>query len=393
MILEILLGSLLGILSLAVAYLYLLAAVGIFFRQTYREVRTPHRFLVLVPAHDEEGGITRTIQSLQQMECVDRAKIVVIADNCTDNTAFMARTAGGTVLERTDPDNRGKGYALEWALAQFDLDEYDAVAIVDADTLVEPNMLAAMTQSFEAGAGAVQCNYTFSAETDSPIAYLVQMANAAENILFYKPRGFLHLPVLLRGNGMAIKSSVLKAHPMDSHSITEDVDYAVDLLKNGIRIDYSVERTVRSPATASYEQSYDQKLRWAAGTFSLITSKGLPLVALGLTRWRWDLLELAGSFLLLSRPTLVYVTLIILAGSIWINPPYSLLFAGWCTGVILHLVLYLILGVFFVENKAATIRALLHTPFYAVWLAAVQIKALLKRGKLGWVRTKRDSHD
>ncbi len=389
-ILEIVIAVFLAALTVAVGYLYLLAAVGILLRKRYPELKAPGRFLVLVPAHNEENGIAPTVRSLRQMEHAGQARIVVIADNCTDRTAEIAKENGAEVLERTDEEHRGKGYALEWALAGFDLNEFDAVAIVDADTLVDADMLETMSRSFAAGAGAVQCNYLLTA-SGSRMAYLLQMANAAENIFFYKARAVCRLPVLLRGTGMAVRSAVLQQWPMDSHSITEDVDYAVKLLTAGVRIDYAIDSAVRSPATTSYGQAESQRTRWAAGTFSLIRDKALPLIGKGIRRGRPDLVELAFSLMLLSRPTLIYLTLIPLVLSLFLAGGDRLFALGWSAVLILLLVIYLVAGIFFVKEKAATLVALVHAPFYILWLMWVQVKALFKRRELGWERTDRES--
>ena len=98
------------------------------------------RFAVLVPAHNESAGIARTVQSLRSLEWpADWLRVSVIADNCTDDTAVQAQQAGATVLVRTNPEQRGKGYALDWAFERV-LEEgwAEAVVVVDADTLASP---------------------------------------------------------------------------------------------------------------------------------------------------------------------------------------------------------------------------------------------------------------
>ncbi len=376
-------------LSLAVIYLYFLLFVGLVGEQQYVESVPDYDFLILVPAHNEKDVIRRTLESLQRLDKIGRADITVIADNCTDSTAAIAREYGVTVLERTDEANRGKGYALEWAINQFDLDRFSAVAIVDADTIVESNMLKEMARSLESGAEAVQLYYGFSVEQNTALSYLQKMANIVENLFFYRPRSILKLPILLRGTGMAIKSGLLKNHPWESHSITEDVEYAVNLLVEGFRIDFNTESLVFAPATSSLDQSYSQKTRWASGTFELIKNKMWPLFKMGFKNARFDLVELGLSFLLLSRPLLIYIACIAIVLGLFASGGFNYIFALWGLLLILLLILYLLSGIIFISNKKAALKSLLYIPRYGFWFLLLQIKALLTIGRHSWKRTER----
>jgi glycosyltransferase involved in cell wall biosynthesis len=119
------------------------------------------RFDVIVPAHDEEALIGRVVGSLHRSDWPRSAfRIVVVADNCTDGTAAVARLAGAEVLERADANLRGKGYALEHAVAASRARGWaDAVVVVDADSEVSANLLAACAARIESGAHAVQVHY------------------------------------------------------------------------------------------------------------------------------------------------------------------------------------------------------------------------------------------
>ncbi|PKK84303.1 MAG: hypothetical protein CVT49_04020 [candidate division Zixibacteria bacterium HGW-Zixibacteria-1] len=387
-VLSVIIVIVLIVLTVGVLYLYFLAFAGLVTHKKYPEFSGNYRFLILIPAYNEQPVIGRTLQSLRDLNYKGKVEIAVIADNCSDNTAAIARDFGVKVLERYDDVNRGKGYALEWAIKLYNLDNYDAVAIVDADTRVESNMLQAMAESLTAGTGAVQLYYGFLEELKTGVSYLQKMANIVENKFFYKGRAQLGLPILLRGTGMAIKSSVLKAHPWDSHSITEDVDYAVNLLVDGVKIDFNVNSMVMAAATSSYQQSHSQRLRWASGTFELIKNKMLPLIKMGLTKSRPDLIELSFSFLLLSRPLLIYIAFIMLVLSLFTGSARGtlMLWAGTLVGL---LVAYLLAGIFFMKEKGRVLKSLLQVPVYACWFVMVQVKAIIKSGKMDWKRTER----
>lgn len=381
-----------GLMVFVTFYLVLLAAIGILFRQEQPVARNPYKFLILIPAHNEGDGILPTIESLHKLDDRHEAKVVLIADNCDDNTATIAREAGIEVLERCDPSQRGKGYALQWAMEQFDLNDFNAVAIVDADTIVEPNMLETMAGLLAAGASAVQLNYLFVPVGDKPMSHLQHIASLVENYLFYKPRALMNMAGLLRGAGMAIDAKTLIEHPWDSHSITEDVDFSVKLLRAGHTIEFSTTSSVYSYATTDYDQASTQKSRWASGSFALIVDHFFPLVFAGLTG-KIKLIEFAGSLFLMSRPLLIYIACF-LALSSWVllgSAAMPMVLLNLTVAVIL--IIYLMLGTFLALDRVSAIKAWLHLPRYGIWFLWVQLKALFRLRRSDWKRTERKPHD
>jgi cellulose synthase/poly-beta-1,6-N-acetylglucosamine synthase-like glycosyltransferase len=374
---------------LAVVYLWSIGIVGIAGRKRYPYLTRAYDFLILVPAHNEASVIAPTLKRLKELQPVGQIEIAVIADNCEDNTADIARKFDVSVMERFDESNRGKGHALRWGIDRYNLDDFHAIAIVDADTYVEKNLLEVMAGMFEDGAGAVQVSDQFYIEKPTSLSHLQQLGNMAENMLFYKGRSILNLPILLRGTGMAIKSEVLKKYPWSAFTITEDVDYAVTLIKNGIRICFSAETAVKSPATSSYKQSYTQKERWVSGTFGLILKRSFDLVIAAFKKGRPALLELAFSFLVLSRPLLIFVALIPLLLSFFIASDLATIFIIWAASLILLLVFYLLAGIFYVDNKKRALKSLLHLPFFGAWLLMLQVRAIFRGGRSDWTRTER----
>jgi len=378
-------------LSLGVLYLYFLAIVGVFGKRKLPSPSRDYAIRILVPAYNEEAGIADTLTSLQKLEPAGRVEIVVIADNCTDRTAEIARAHGVRVLERTDPGHRGKGEALEWAIEQCGLDDCDVVLVTDADTGVESNALGVIAAAIESGAEVVQLNFEVTAGDGSPLARLQNIANAVENRCFYHGRSLLRLPILLRGSGMAFTSNVLRNHPFRSHSITEDSDFAVDLMRGGVRVDYVMESTISTAATSTYDQSQAQRDRWATGIFGLIRSRMMPLIRTGLSKGRFNLIESAFSFILLSRPTMIYFAAICMMVSLVCSVEHRVVFLIWSDLLGVLIILYLISGIFFVKDKKAALKALLHAPAFGVWLLVVQARALFSRKDRKWVRTERKS--
>jgi cellulose synthase/poly-beta-1,6-N-acetylglucosamine synthase-like glycosyltransferase len=377
------------LLSIAALYLWFLAIFGIFGRKQYPDLKGNFDFLILVPAHNEEKVIEETLESLQKLDPVGSAEIVVIADNCTDNTADKARSYNVSVIERHEPNRRGKGYALEYALSKYSMVDFDAVVIIDADTVADQNMLSVMARSLTGGAGAVQVSNEFSIAQETSLAFLQQMANKVENLFFYRGRAVLGLPILLRGTGMAIKTDVLVSHPWSSYSVTEDVDYAVNLIMAGIQIGFTDGCRVLSSATSSYRQSYSQKERWASGTFRLIFEKAIPLIGHGIAKLRFDLLELACSLFILSRPLLIFTAMIIMILALIWGGNYQIHLSVWSAILILMLSGYLLSGILLVPKKSPAFKAVIQAPFFGIWLIILQVRSLFRRDSTAWIRTER----
>jgi len=391
-VLSVIFGLILGLLTLAAAELFLLAILGAANRNRRNTMAPPRdeRYLVLIPAHDEGAGIAATVASALALEPAGAADVVVIADNCTDDTAARADEAGARVLVRTDPEHRGKGYALRWALEQIPLDDVFAVMVLDADCGIDPNALAVCNASLHAGYGAVQIGYDFVPRPGYPLSYLQHMAAVTEDVFFHQGRARAGLPVLLRGTGMCFGVGTLRNHPWRSTSITEDVDHAVDLVLAGVRIDSSLTASVHSAATTRYEQDAVQKQRWAAGTLQLIRERVPQLLRESFRQGRPELVEFACSLFLLSRPALILLALFV-ALDAWLLPiPRGGALALWGLVLALFYTLYLLGGILFARDRGAVIRALITLPRYVVAYLRTRGRAARDHRSAGWDRTTRD---
>ena len=196
-------------------YLVLLAFAS-FGRRSVEAGPPRSRIAAPVPAHDEAALVGRCVASLRKQSYPeDLYDIVVIADNCTDDTAARAAAAGATVLVRTAPDVRGKGPALRWAMDHMLERDPDlaALAVVDADSVAEPGLLGALVARLEQGAPVVQAEYLGRDEDGSTRSEL----RAAAFLLFHRVRfggrAVLGLPCHLVGNGMLFSREVLTDHP------------------------------------------------------------------------------------------------------------------------------------------------------------------------------------
>jgi 1,2-diacylglycerol 3-beta-glucosyltransferase len=300
------------------SYLFILTLLSARPRAPARPADTT-RFVVVIPAHNEELGVAGTVESVLSAGYPrERRRVLVVADNCTDATAERAEAAGARVLVRSDSERRGKGYALAAAFEQVLADpDVDAVVVVDADTKVTPNLLSAFGGRFEAGAAAVQSGNAVANRDTSWRTRLMTIAFAIFNGLRSIARERLGLSCGLRGNGMAVSTATLREVPYDAFSIVEDLEYGIRLGRAGHRVWYAGEAQVLSEMVTMEKESRSQRRRWEQGRRALARAWGSKLLVEGIRRRSGLLLDL---------------------GMDLVVPPLSVLFSLSCFGALVALV-------------------------------------------------------
>jgi cellulose synthase/poly-beta-1,6-N-acetylglucosamine synthase-like glycosyltransferase len=236
--------------------------------------------VVLVPAHDEEGVIAGTVAALLAQDYpAGRWEVVVVADNCSDGTADLARRAGAEVWPRDAPDARGKGHALAWALGRLHARPRPpgGVVIVDADCEASSNLLTALGRRIAAGDAAVQARYAVSNADDAPASALRFAAFSLIHDVRMAGKAHLGLSVGLTGTGMVIAWPWLERVPWAPTSITEDLEYHLELVAAGGLVTYATEAAVVSPMPTSLAGSDDQQARWEGGKAQIVR-KRLPVL-------------------------------------------------------------------------------------------------------------------
>lgn len=356
------------------------------------------RFLVFVPAHNEGAGIQDTLRSIQRGNYPpEQIRIIVIADNCTDDTAERARACGVEAWIRDDPHHRGKGQALNWAFAR-PTDPFDLAAIIDADTEIDPAFFAAMDSTYTAFAHrgcsdvVLQGRYLFARSSDvsSWFEQYTIATKAAENSFSYRPRTILGLANLIQGNGFCISRSALSKVPFGAMSIVEDAEYAVTLAVNGVQVAHVDEARVVSRMTRRLRDAASQRLRWASGTFALLVH-AVPQLLKGAIQQRvWQLAEMALMLLLTSRLVLVYATTIsvVLLISLRSSPIFNVLAPALAASLCLQSIyLYLVLRK--ADSVPVPFQMIAFMPLYFGFLGAMQLGAVLGLRKRQWSRTTR----
>lgn len=343
------------------------------------------RIAVVVPAHDEEAGIGSTVQSLLAAEPASPAfAVVVVADNCSDATAARAREAGATVLERTNHEQRGKGYALDFAFRTLLPEGWDAFLVVDADTEVDPGFVAAARGAFSRGAAAVQAAYRVRNPGTSMRTRLMNVALLAFNVLRPRGRERWGLSTGILGNGFGLARATLEAVPYDASSVVEDLEYHLRLVESGRRVEFLGEVAVLGEMPSGEKASKTQRARWEGGRLRMLREHA-PKLAGKVLAGRLRLLEPLLELLLL--PLAWHVLLLLLAVAIPFGPSRLVALAGLAL-VVVHVLVAIAAG----GGGWRDLGALAGAPFYVAWkLTAARAIARASRKDSAWVRTGREA--
>jgi hypothetical protein len=348
------------------------------------------RFDCIVPAHNEASGIAAVVTNLARIDWpADRFRVLVVADNCSDATAAIARSGGATVLERFDTQLRGKGYALAAGFAASR--EYgwaDAVVVVDADTLVSANLLQAFAARIEAGAMAVQAHYGVLNAQDSWRTRLMAVAMACFHRVRSRAREHLGLSCGLRGNGWCITHRQLASTSYRAYSVTEDIEFGIDLGLAGQRVHYADEAGVAGSMVSDARAAATQRQRWEGGRWRLIRERLPALLAATPRRGGLICADLAIDLVV---PPLAYVAiniaLLLLAGvaMAWLGQRPVWLWPGVaCAG---GLGLHVLRGWQLSGTGRRGLLDLARTPLYVAWKILLMARS---HSPTEWVRTRRE---
>jgi hypothetical protein len=344
----------------------------------------PWRVVIVVPAHNEERHILSCMESLFHAERADmQVEVYVIADNCTDKTAELARRAGATVLERTDDVERGKGYALRYAFAHLEPLGYDCILVVDADTVVASNFVLAAAGAMRRGATAVQTRYLARNTVENTRARLLGFALRAFNVVRPLGRDKLGLSAGILGNGFGLRRETLEAVPYHAFSVVEDLEYHLALVRSGRRVSFIDETAVLGDMPVRGKGVKTQRARWEGGRLRMLCEKGPGLLG-DVLRGRLRCLE--PLFELLLLPLAFHVMLLIVAA---LSPAPLIRDIGLCgLGIVaIHLLVTIVIG----EDAWRDFATLANAPVYILWKLLL-IPALIHSAsaKHLWVRTDRN---
>ena len=358
--------------------------------------RRQRHFAVIVPAYNEEIVILKTIKNLFHIDYpTELFDVIVIADNCTDRTAEIALSMGAVVWERNDRELRGKGYALKWAFEKIEADNtaYEAVVIIDADTTVSKNILNVMNNYIHAGAEAIQCSDLVEHKNGSWTSEIIGVSFQLNNYVKLLGRRNIGCTAGLRGNGMCFTTDLLERIPWQAFSQTEDLEYGLILLLNGIPVMFAPEAVVSAIMPADPHNAETQRARWEVGRLPLMKKYFLLLFIEAVRKRSFMIFE---AFLDLITPAFVnifvftgLVIVINLLLMLFSIPESSTFFPFWLMLLALQ-VFYVIAGLYISKADKKTYIALLNVPKYILWKILLYFKLVRRGHNKMWVRTARE---
>ena len=249
-------------------YYLFLSLFGIIRFRRHKDCKPEKSFALVVAAHNEETVIKDIIESFNRLNYPKELyDVFVIADNCTDKTASISKSAGVEVLERFNKEKRGKGYALEWAFDKiFKLNKkYDAIAIFDADNLVSKNFLYEMNKVMCSGYKVVQGYLDSKNPKDTWITGSYSISFWTSNRMFQLSRNNIGLSNQLGGTGFCIDSDILKELGWGATCLTEDLEFSCKLVMNGYKVGWAHDAVVYDEKPLTLAQSWSQRKRWMQG--------------------------------------------------------------------------------------------------------------------------------
>lgn len=351
----------------------------------------PIQVCLLMPAHNEAGGIGPVLQALLP-QLNQYTRLLVVADNCTDNTADLVRAAAVAadgkvqVIERHNTALRGKGYALDHGVQYLATTPPDVVLVVDADCTLLPGSIAILAQQCVASQRPVQALYLMQSPPGASLkTKLAEFAWVVKNQV--RPLGYhrMGLPCQLMGTGMAFTWGHIRSAKLNTGHIAEDMQLGVELAQAGSPPQFCPQALVTSYFPTAADGINAQRTRWEHGHLGVIVSELPRLLKLAITSRNSYLLAMALDLCVapLALLTLLVGGLLLASAAIGIVP------------LVLSTVAFAMLGVagllswWSYGRQLISFRQLSSLPWYVLAKVPLYFYFLAKR-QTSWVRSKRE---
>ncbi len=351
------------------------------------------RVAVLMPAHNEEAGITAALQSVMP-QLIEGDRILVVADNCNDATAEIARNCGAEVVERHNVDERGKGFALDFGLRQLDRNPPEIVVVMDSDCIGGAGMIDALARQVGATARPAQAVYLLSTPPDpKPRDAISALAFLVKNLV--RPSGLARvgMPCLLTGTGMAFPWKMIREARTANSNLVEDLELSLDLTLAGHAPQLCSDASITGQLPRQGKAARVQRTRWEHGYLQTALGRLPGLAIAGISRMSAEVLSVA---LDLSVPPLALLVMVMftasgvaiaaaLAGAAWHVP--LMLVAGQSAVVLCVVAVWSKFG-----RGVVPAAVLLSCPLYAAGKLPIYFNFAFRR-ETRWIRTEREVED
>jgi cellulose synthase/poly-beta-1,6-N-acetylglucosamine synthase-like glycosyltransferase len=392
MFIELLLALVAALLAIPVTVLFAQVVLSLLPNRAFRGFSGSRpRVGVIVPAHNEALGIARTLAALRP-QLTETDRLLVVADNCSDDTARIARDGGADVVERHDDTRRGKGYALDFGVRSFAQDPPDVVVIVDADCEVESGSIETIAMSSHSTGRPTQALYLMYAPSGAGLRIRIgAFAWLVKNQV--RPLGMLRvgMPCPLMGTGMAFPWKLIESASLATGHIVEDLKMGIELAIAGTPALFCPRALVTSFFPSSAEGVRDQRVRWEHGHLGVIAQEAPPLLLRAARTGDVKLLALA---LDLTVPPLAFLTLLLVAVTC-VNVLCSALGYGMAGTYIaavalVELAIAVVLAWARYGRASVSLWDLARAPLYALQKIPIYLKFFVRR-QAEWIRSKRDA--
>lgn len=391
--LTIILLIIIGVLAVPVFVLLTQVASALFyFKRTYpiQVLDQSLSIAIIIPAHNESLGIANTLKCiLPQLKTQDQ--LIVVADNCTDDTARIATDLGASVVIRQNKALRGKGYALDFGLQTLKTNPPQVVIIIDADCTISENGIATLAAACTSYQRPIQALYLMASLSNASFkSKIAEFAWVVKNQV--RPLGFkvLNLPCQLMGTGMAFLWEDIININLASGHIAEDMKMGVDLSRAKKAPLFFPQVLVKSFFPTNAEAVNTQRARWEHGHLSIILSDAPTLFLEAIKTKNGQMLGLAFDLIVPPLAVLTLMCVLMLVTSLIIHqfmPIYWVLIGA--SLVFLALSSAIMIAWIFFGREIVSFKQLCYVPIYALIKIPLYIKFFVNR-QVEWVRSKRD---
>lgn len=350
-----------------------------------------NNFAIIVPAHDEELLISKSLENLLSINYPrSQREIFIIADNCNDKTADICKKYQVQVMNRVDKEHIGKGFALKWAFEHIGLENFDAVLIIDADTAADPSILEELNVMINNGSQAIQCYETMSNRSESWFTQLIFISRTINNLLYHYAKYKIGLSSYLMGVGMCFRTGLLREIPWTAYTLSEDWEYTARLVEQNIKIDFAVKAKVFPQESRSLQQATSQRLRWSRGRFYVVKNLGLKLFFNGLRRWNLKMLDASLPLIFPNWSLQINLILVVLFASLALPLSYKPTMVILSMGLLGIQGIVLGIGIALAGDFWPVFKAVLIAPLFLIWKFMIDFVSMtgIYRGKK-WIRTER----